>query len=60
MTAPVVAHVNTPSSMADEVRKHDKTLGETGQGLMSEEKIREDTQLARSWGETFCTTWHTV
>ena len=44
---------NSPASMADEVRKHSKTLGETGQGLTSEESIWEGTELARTWGEYF-------
>jgi hypothetical protein len=44
--------------MAEEVRKHEKTLGETGQGITSEDEIdtSANTKLARSWGEYFRTT----
>jgi hypothetical protein len=43
--------------MAKEVRKHEKTLGEMGQGIMSEDEIdmSANTKLARLWGEYFCT-----
>ena len=37
--------------MAEEVRKHNKTMGETGQGMNSEEEITPNTPLARTWGE---------
>jgi hypothetical protein len=56
MTGFVITHANTPSSMANEVKKHDKTMGETGQGMMSEEEITPNTPLARSWGERLRTT----
>jgi len=60
LTRSVVTHTERLLSMADEVRKHDKTLGETGQGLMEEEDIWANTPLARSWGERFHVVLHTV
>ena len=46
--------------MADEVRKHDKTMGETGQGLESEREIAPGTPLAQTWGECISTAQYVV
>ena len=46
-----VAYINTPSSMADDIRKYDKIMGETGQGLKDEDEITDGTDLAWTWGE---------
>ena len=37
--------------MADDIRKYDKIMGETGQGLKDEDEITDGTDLARTWGE---------
>ena len=44
--AALVQLTNSPTSMADEVRKYSKILGDTGQGLTSKESIWEGTELA--------------
>ena len=56
----ITAHVIAPESMADEVRKHDKIMGTTGQGLESEERIIEGMALAQTWGEYVFTAWYTI
>ena len=54
------AYINVPPSMAEEVRKHSKTMGETGMGLESEKEIILGTPLARTWGEHVSTVWYTI
>ena len=56
MMMSIVTHVISPSSMAEEVRKHGKTLGETGQGLESVDMITPNTPLAQTWDKCFCAT----
>ena len=54
-----ITHIDSPSSMADEVKRHDRALAEAGQGCTSQEEIDGDTPFAQSLGEcfhTFCTT----
>ena len=46
--------------MAEEVRKHDKVMGETGQGLESESKIIPGTPLAQTWGECVSGVYYAV
>ena len=46
--------------MAEEVRKHSKTLGETGMGLESEKEIISGTPLAQTWGERACAAVYTA
>lgn len=46
--------------MADEVRKHNETMGETGQGFESEKRITPGTELARTWGECVPAAWYSI
>ena len=57
MTLSIAAHANPHTRMADEVRKHDKTMGETRQGLESEREITQGAPLAQTWGECVSTAW---
>ena len=60
MSVSTITHANPLPSMAEEVRKHSETLGETGKGLESEDKIIPGTEIARTWGESFCAAWYTI